>query len=214
MPFNAEPALEKLIANWITPETDFFIRSHGAVPTIDADGFTLSIQGLVDRPSEFTLSQLSQRFPAASTTATLTCAGNRRVEFNRVKKVGGVQWDAGAIGNAEWGGIHLSDLLKSVGIQTGARHVWFEGRDQIAEKGETFPFGGSIPLEKAISDTTATPGCLLASTMNGKPLTAHHGFPLAQLCRVISVLEASNGCPESSSANCHRQITTWHMLIR
>ena len=90
----------------------------------------------------------------------------------------GVQWDAGAIGNAEWQGVRLSDVLKMAGITSGAKHVWFEGLDQISDKGETFPFGGSIPLDKAMSDTKSIPGCLLAMQMNGKPLSAGHGFPL------------------------------------
>jgi sulfite oxidase len=57
-------------------------------------------------------------------------------------------------------------------------HVWFEGLDEITEKGKTFPFGGSIPIERALSDTAKIPGCLLATMMNDKPLTSEHGFPL------------------------------------
>lgn len=176
-PFNAEPPLSRLVENWMTPVSSFFIRSHGTVPTLDAKDLTLSIEGLVEKPITWKLAELLERFPAASTTATLTCAGNRRSEFAAIKKVGGVQWDAGAIGNAEWQGIRLVDVLKSVGVKPKAKHVWFEGRDQVTEKNETFPFGGSIPIDKAM-DTTATGATLLATRMNGKPLTPDHGFPL------------------------------------
>lgn len=176
-PFNAEPPLSTLTENWITPVKSFFVRSHGSVPALRAEELTLTIDGLVDRPLTFRLPELIERFPAAGTTATLTCAGNRRGEFAAIKKVGGVQWDAGAIGNAEWSGVRLADVLKMAGVRAEAKHVWFEGRDQVTEKNVTFPFGGSIPIEKAML-TTATGASLLASKMNGEPLTGAHGFPL------------------------------------
>lgn len=176
-PFNAEPALPKLIENWVTPIPSFFVRSHGDVPKLTLNDLSLTIDGLVEKPLTLKVSELLERFPAASTTATLTCAGNRRSEFSKVKKVGGVQWDAGAIGNAEWRGVRLIDVLKAAGVKAEAKHVWFEGRDQVTEKGETFPFGGSIPLDKALV-STPTGAALLATQMNDKPLTPEHGFPL------------------------------------
>lgn len=176
-PYNAEPPLPKLIENWITPVNSFFVRSHGDVPALDAKELTLTVDGLVEKPLTLKIGELIERFAGASTTATLTCAGNRRSEFAAIQKVGGVQWDAGAIGNAEWQGVRLVDVLKAAGVKAEANHVWFEGRDQVTEKNSTFPFGGSIPLEKALA-TTATGACLLATRMNGQPLTASHGFPL------------------------------------
>ncbi len=176
-PFNAEPPLSRLIEKWITPVNSFFVRSHGDVPTLEAKELTLTIDGLVDKPLTLKLPELIERFPAASTTATLTCAGNRRSEFAAIKKVGGVQWEAGAIGNAEWQGVRLADVLKAAGVKPDAKHVWFEGRDHVTEKDVTFPFGGSIPLEKALVNA-ATGATLLATQMNGQPLTPAHGFPL------------------------------------
>ena len=179
-PFNAEPPLPALIENWITPVDSFYVRSHGDIPVVEAKDLTLSIDGLVEKPLSFTLAELVERFPAAKTTATLTCAGNRRAEFAATKKVGGVQWNAGAIGNAEWQGVRLADVLKLAGVKSEARHVWFEGRDQVTEKSVTFPFGGSIPIEKAL-DSAATGATLLANRMNGQPLTPAHGFPLRNI---------------------------------
>ncbi len=176
-PYNAEPPLPKLIENWITPVNSFFVRSHGNVPALDVKELTLTVDGLVDKPLTLKVADLIERFPAATATATLTCAGNRRSEFAAIKKVGGVQWDAGAVGNAEWQGVRLADVLKAAGVQADAKHVWFEGRDQITEKNVTFPFGGSIPLDKALA-AGATGSTLLATRMNGQPLTPSHGFPL------------------------------------
>ena len=119
-----------------------------------------------------------QCFEQHAVTATLTCAGNRRSEHSLVKPVKGVQWREGAIGNAQWRGVRLSDVLKRAGLRDSAKHVWFEGLDSVEDGGKTFAFGGSIPLEKALVDRDTTPGALLATTMNDKPLTADHGFPV------------------------------------
>jgi sulfite oxidase len=130
---------------------------------------------------KFSLDQLKQ-MPVRSTTATLTCAGNRRAEYNGPEyedkpPVGGVLWEAGTIGNATWIGTALADVLKQAEITEGAKHVWFEGLDQIPRGNGVIPFGGSIPIEKALlSDGAGAP--LLAHTMNQAVLTPDHGFPL------------------------------------
>ena len=178
VPFNAEGPLDKLAERWITPLESFYVRSNGPVPSFEVKDFTLTIDGLVEKPLTLKVGELLERFPSVKTTATLTCAGNRRIEFAATKKSSGLQWVSGAMGNAEWQGVRLSDVLKLAGVQAGAKHVWFEGRDEIVEKTETIPFGGSIPLEKAMADTQATPGALLATRMNGRVLLPEHGFPL------------------------------------
>src|SRR5437660_8827564 len=76
-PLNAEPALEDLIADWITPVERFYVRNHGAIPAVDADAFRVSVEGLIDKPLQFSVAELGERFPAVKATATLTCAGNR-----------------------------------------------------------------------------------------------------------------------------------------
>ena len=176
-PLNAEPALEELAGDWLTPLELFYIRNHGATPQIDQAALRISVEGMAERPARFAVSELVGRFPELKAAATLTCAGNRRNEF-KGPKIGGVQWTAGAIGNAEWSGVGLAALLRHVGVQAGAKHVWFEGADEIVDKGETFSFGGSIPLEKALAEDERRPVCLLATKMNDKPLTPEHGFPL------------------------------------
>jgi sulfite oxidase len=51
--------------------------------------------------------------------------------------------------------------------------VAFLGLDEMERGGGLFGFGGSIPIEKAMSAET-----LLAYEMNGEPLPPLHGFPL------------------------------------
>ncbi len=178
VPHNAEPPLDRLVESWITPNDLFYIRSHAPVPEIDADSFRLEVEGLVDRPLSLSLAELRQRDRRQSVVATMTCAGNRRNEHNAVKPVSGVMWQAGAIGNAEWTGIRLSDVLKQAGVKENARHVWFEGLDQVERSSGVIPFGASIPLDKAMQDEPDMPGALIATAMNGEPLSPDHGFPV------------------------------------
>jgi sulfite oxidase len=176
MPYNAEPALAALIADWITPEPLFYVRNHGNTPEIDAAAFRLSVTGLVERELSLSLAELKALGEPVTTAATLTCAGNRRAEFAKTKAVGGVQWDAGAIGNARWTGLPLASLLKKAGVTGEAKHVWFEGLDACVHDGQTTPFGASIPLGRALAAEPAA--ALLAWQMNGAALTAKHGAPL------------------------------------
>ncbi len=178
-PRNAEPALEKLVQSWITPTKHFYVRSHAPNPVISPDNFELKIEGSVRKPMTLRLGDL-KKFDRQTQTATLTCAGNRRAEFNKEGKVGGVQWEAGAIGNATWGGYALADILNQAELLESARHIWFEGLDEIKKGDGIIPFGGSIPIEKAMfNDGPGTP--LIADTMNDAPLTPDHGYPLRTL---------------------------------
>jgi len=180
-PFNAEPPLADLVTSWITPIESFFVRNHGNLPQVDPATFRLSVEGLVEAPQSLSLTDLN-RFEQHSVAATLTCAGNRRAEHSLIKPVKGVLWQAGAIGNARWSGARLAEILKSAGIRESAKHVWFEGLDTVTEGGQTFSFGGSIPLEKVLtsnaSDQSRGSGPLVATMMNDQPLTPEHGFPV------------------------------------
>lgn len=177
-PRNAEPPLEALIQSWRTPNELFYIRSHAPAPKLDVTTFQLSVEGMVRKPFTITLAELQGRFAKQSVVATMTCAGNRRKEHSAVEPVGGVPWGSGAIGNAQWGGARLSDLLKRAGVLESAKHVWFEGVDQIQRSDGVIPFGASIPLKKAFADTRTMPGALVAYEMNERPLPLDHGFPM------------------------------------
>ena len=175
-PRNGQPKMEDLIQSWITPVKHFYVRSHAPNPKIDPQKFRVRVEGKVRNPIELSLHQLAQ-MKQIKTTATMTCAGNRRIEFNAEKEVGGVQWGAGAIGNANWSGVSLAEVLSSAEILEDARHVWFEGLDEIKRSDGIIPFGASIPIEKAMIKTG--PGTvLLCDQMNDQTLTPDHGYPL------------------------------------
>lgn len=176
-PMNAEPPPAALLESWLTPVSSFYVRTHGNTPEVDPRSWRLTVEGLVNTPLELTLEDLA-KFAATKTTATMTCAGNRRAEMSAVKPVPGVPWASAAIGNAAWGGVRLSEVLKKAGIMAEAKHIWFDSVDTIKKPdGKMTAFGGSIPLEKAMADREGS-AVLLATTMNDRPLTADHGFPV------------------------------------
>ena len=140
-------------------------------PAVSPDAYLLTIEGMVERSVRFTLRDL-ERMPKVTVPATLQCAGNRRNEHSKVKAVAGVQWDAGAIGTAEWRGVPLGELLEKAGVKTGAQHVWFEGLDSVTMKDRQTLFGGGVPIVKA-----QRPETIVALEMNGRPLSREHGFP-------------------------------------
>jgi sulfite oxidase len=172
-PFNGGPPVAALPEQFITPLNLFFVRSHGGIPQIDRARYRLQLGGLVERSLTLSLADLAQ-YPRAEQTASLQCAGNRRDELLALGPVPGeLPWSADAIGNARWGGVYLADVLHAAGIASHAAHVQFVGLDHVEHEGEGFPFGASIPLEKALAGEV-----LLADTMNGAPLPAEHGAPL------------------------------------
>ncbi len=174
-PYNAEPPPGRLLASHVTAQADFYVRSHGGIPQLDLATHRLRVGGRVATPLDLSVAELRDRFPERSVTAVLQCAGNRRADLQTVRPTTGDPWAAGAIGNAEWTGVALADVLRAAGAETGAAlHVAFEAQDVIEMPKEgRFAYGVSIGMPKAMAPET-----LLAFAMNGETLAPEHGFPL------------------------------------
>ena len=155
-PTTAKPASRELT----TANADFFIRNHFETPQINSDTWSLEIAGLVSTPLKLSYPDLLLMTPVRL-PCTMECAGNLS---------GGK-----GVGNAVWSGVTLASLLKQAGVKSQANNLILYGAD--SGSGEDLPanthFARSIPLEKAMSDST-----VLAYEMNGSPLPADHGFPL------------------------------------
>lgn len=151
-----------------TPTSVFFVRSHFGPPALKRER-KLEIAGLVKKPVVFGVDDLS-RFTELSVTAVLQCAGNGRALHE--PRVPGVQWVHGAMGQAMWTGVRLSDLLDAAGVTTGAAHVRLRAAD-LPPKPAVPAFDRSLPMARALDPTT-----LVAYRMNGKPLSLSHGAPL------------------------------------
>ena len=169
-PFNAETPLEILAKHFYTPNEWFYIRNHLPAPDVSAEDYELDV-AFDDGNEEitFNLSDLKTKFEKVEMTSSIQCGGNRRAEMNEIKPIKGLMWKGGAIGNAKWGGVRLSDILKDYNL-TGIKHVQFEGYD---EGSDGSPYGASIPIEKAMSGNV-----LLAYEMNDEILPRDHGYPI------------------------------------
>lgn len=162
---------------FVTPVERFFVRSHAPVPAIDSSAWRLEIGGLVERPRSFSLEELARGFPRQEVDATLVCAGLRRDEFLELGPLPGeLPWGPEPASTGRWTGLPLHGVLEAAGVRAEARYVEFTGLDRVERGGEQFGFGGSIDLDKAMS-----PDVLLATGLNGAPLTGEHGFPLRSL---------------------------------
>ena len=163
-----------LLDGFITPNEQFYIRSHFPVPQIETAGWRLRLEGAVREAHDWSLADLRQ-LPATTIPATLECAGNSRVFL--VPKVKGTQWELGAVGNAQWTGVSLGEVLRQAGVKEGALEVILEGADsgtisEAPKPAGKIHYARSVPLGKALGEV------LLAYEMNGEPLTPSHGFPL------------------------------------
>jgi DMSO/TMAO reductase YedYZ molybdopterin-dependent catalytic subunit len=157
----------KYLNTWVTPVDAFFVRQHLPRPAaIDPAAYRLTINGMVAKPSEITLAEL-QKLPQHTVPATLECTGNGRAFYT--PKLPGIQWGRGAVGNAEWTGPRLSDVLKLAGVNTGAKFLEIDGADNGVM--QTPDFVRCMPMEKAMH-----PATLLALKMNGETPDIH-GFP-------------------------------------
>jgi sulfite oxidase len=157
---------------WLTPVPHFFVRNHMHEPSeLNADEWRLTVSGEVEKPFTLTLSDLS-RFESHSVVNTLECAGNGR-SLHR-PQVPGIQWGKGAVSTGRFSGPPLRDVLQRAGVKPAGKHLMFRGLDEVP--GKVPPFIRSIPIEKALDADT-----LVATHMNGAPLTKHHGFPARAL---------------------------------
>jgi DMSO/TMAO reductase YedYZ molybdopterin-dependent catalytic subunit len=173
-PNNLEMPFDRL-DSFLTPTDLFYIRSHFPTPNIDASQYELRIDGAVGRPLTLRYEEL-RAMRSETRIATLECAGNGRVFL--VPQVRGAQWELGAVGNAEWTGVPLRDLLERAGLEDGACEIIFEGADQGVPSEEPIPpgpisYSRSVPLDKALQ-----PEVLIAYQMNGRDLSPDHGFPV------------------------------------
>ena len=169
-PPNLETPLD-LLRPAHTPNDAFFVRYHLAqIPDVDPRVWRLKVGG-VSAAKEMTLSleELKKRFEQVTLAAVNQCSGNRRGMFT--PRVPGVQWGYGAMGNAQWTGVRLRDVLTAAGVKADALEVVCDGADSGVLP-STPDFIKSIPIERALDENT-----LIAFEMNGKPLPHWNGAP-------------------------------------
>ncbi|MER6939893.1 molybdopterin-dependent oxidoreductase [Nocardioides sp. NPDC000441] len=140
----------KGISRFITRNRDFYrVDTKLAVPIVDQNSWSLTIDGDVDRELTFSYDDLRAR-ENVEYDITLTCVSN---------EVGGK-----LVGAARWTGVPLKELLEEAGVGKNA--------DQILST-DVEGFTISTPLEAAMDGRNA----MVALGMNGEVLPRTHGFP-------------------------------------
>ncbi|KAI7540171.1 sulfite oxidase-like protein [Hortaea werneckii] len=178
-PLNREPSVQELTSTFLTPTDSAYDRNHGILAHLDADNHHVRVDGAVDRILELSIADLKTGFPQHDVVCTLQCAGNRRHTMRtKIQEVQGVDWQDAAIMNCQWRGPRLKDVLARAGItlspqEQATAHVAFACYTAPCE--DEAWYGASIPLTRALRDDADV---LLATSMNGSPLTPKHGFPV------------------------------------
>lgn len=171
-PVNAETPAH-LLDDAITPTNRHFIRNNGLLPdTMDADSWTLTIDGFVDNPLELTIADLREQFEVITRVLHIECGGNGRSAFDPPAR--GNQWTVGAVACSEWTGVRLKDVLDAAGVQPAAIYTGHYGADiHLSGDPDKDPLSRGLPIEKAMADDV-----MIAFEMNGEALHPMNGAPL------------------------------------
>jgi DMSO/TMAO reductase YedYZ molybdopterin-dependent catalytic subunit len=134
----------------ITPVNNFYVVSKNfSDPSVDAQGWSLAVGGMVSRPMRLSLSDL-RALPGATEYVTMECISNN---------VGGELMSTGS-----FTGVRLRDLLAMTGPTPQGTWVAFKARDGYSE---------SLPM----SLIQGAPEILVAYDLDSAPLPTSHGFP-------------------------------------
>ena len=178
-PLNAETPAH-LLDDEVTPYSRHFVRNNGHIPQraleMNASDWSLSIDGVVDRPQRWTLESIQETFPHQVANLVIECAGNGRAGYT--PKASGNQWTLGAVGCSRYRGVRMADLLDSCGVKDSAVYIAYYGEDpHLSRDPKRSPISRGVPIKKALD-----PHTLLVWEMNGEPLPPEHGFPLRLIC--------------------------------
>ncbi|HIB10339.1 MAG TPA: hypothetical protein EYO17_00145, partial [Dehalococcoidia bacterium] len=169
----------------IVPNDLYYIRNHWKdSPNIDPASYRLTVDGEVERSISLTLDEI-KKLPQKRFQVTFECCGNSPVPdyYTKSLRISSVMEQIkghGIMGNAEWAGVSLADVLELAGVKSSAVEVMFEGADhgpdEVVGDPEEVTYERSLPMDKANHSDT-----LLVYEMNGEPLPQAHGFPLRLL---------------------------------
>jgi len=174
-PVNAETP-PHLLDDDVTPAERLFVRNNGriddAVKAGDVAGWTLTVDGLVDTPMELTIDQMREQFEVVTYRLQLECGGNGRAFYE--PGASGNQWTFGAVGNPEWTGVRLRDVLNAAGVQDSVVYTAHYGNDHhLSGDPSKLPISRGVPIEKAMDEYN-----LIAFGMNGGDIPVLNGHPL------------------------------------
>lgn len=144
-----------------TAPSDVYLIGHFGLATVDPAGWTLRIDGLVDRALDLDLDALRAR-PGRTLTTLLECYGNPLDPDVPTRRAA----------NVTWRGVPVADLLDEAGVADGATSLWATGCDSGTFAGVACTeYRKDVPLEVARGRG------IVAHEIDGAPLGAERGYP-------------------------------------
>jgi DMSO/TMAO reductase YedYZ molybdopterin-dependent catalytic subunit len=160
-----------LLQHALTPPASVYVRSNFDTPLAHAE-WTVRVSGAVHTPVTLSLADLVA-LPQKSVLATMECAGNWRLGMDPIPT--GEPWKYGAVSTTRWSGVSLAAVLAQAGVHEEALEVVAVG----ADAGPRDDAHGDVRFERALPLAVALhPDTLIATHMDGAPLTPDHGAPL------------------------------------
>lgn len=165
---------------FMTPVEEFYVRNHYPTPTADRspalarEAWKLKVHGVsVANPLEITYNDLL-KMPSRTIIATMECHGNGRTLFWEQggftgQEVAGGNWVMGAVGQAEWQYVPMSEVFARCGVRPDALTVMFWSGVDGNDMGRPMPFADIAARADDIG---------ICYAMNGNPLTPDHGAPV------------------------------------
>jgi len=160
-PFMRHPLKPHQLVDRVTRTEDTIVLCHLGVPQLDADDWSLTIDGLVRRPLRLGFSELKQR-PRVDVASVHQCCGSPLQPEEPKRRVC----------NVVWSGVRLAELMADCRPDPAARFVWSSGADYGDFEGVSCDaFVKDLPLDRVAADV------LVAYAMNDAPLSPENGFP-------------------------------------
>ena len=160
-PFMRDPLAPHMMRDRLTRTQDLFILCHLGVPRIERDQWSLTIDGMVERPRTLRFNDLL-RYPKTEVTSVHQCCGSPLAPFEPRRRVC----------NVRWSGVRLVDVVADCRPSAAAQYIWSYGADFGEFSGVIVdPYLKDLPIARVEGDV------LIAYEINGSALPDEHGFP-------------------------------------
>jgi DMSO/TMAO reductase YedYZ molybdopterin-dependent catalytic subunit len=161
-PFKRDPLAPHQMRDRLTRTQDAVVLCHLGVPRLELDRWSLTIDGMVERPLTLRFDDLLG-YAKTEVASVHQCCGSPFEPFEPTRRVC----------NVRWSGVRLADVLADCRPSAAAKYIWSYG----ADSGE---FGGvvvdafikDLPIVRVEADV------LIGYEINGSALPAEHGFPV------------------------------------
>jgi DMSO/TMAO reductase YedYZ molybdopterin-dependent catalytic subunit len=161
-PFMRHPLAPHQMQDRLTRTENVMVLCHLGVPRLEADKWSLLIDGMVERPRTLRFDDLLH-YPKTDLTSVHQCCGSPFEPLKPTRRVS----------NITWTGARLADVLADCRPNGAAKYIWSYGVDSGDFSGVAVEaYLKDLPITRIEADV------LIAYEMNGSPLPAEHGFPV------------------------------------